>query len=421
MLGPEDRRLNRQRWPATFSSLAHRSFRLYFIGQATSILGSWIQQVALSWLVYRITGSTALLGLTAFASLAPQLFVGPLAGAWIDRHDKRRILITVELLLGLQAFALAALTWLDWVTPGLLIAMALMLGVLNSLDTPLRQSLLLVMVGRREDLPNAIALNAMVFNVGRFVGPPIAGFMVEGLGEGACFAANAVSFLVITAMVLAMNLPATPRASGSVARVFREGVAFARASYPVRNLLAILIGTNFTTAAFAVMLPVFAKDIFAGDARTLGVLWGAVGIGALTGTFFLTTRRTLPRIVQSIVMGTTLCTAGLLVFAITPTLAIGCAGLYALGLGLSVTNVGINTAMQSLAPDTLRGRIVSMFSSARFGFDAFGGLIAGALAAQIGARPTLIAAGLLLALVAVFALSRRRELRKKVVADGAPQ
>lgn len=173
-------------WPAPIRALGHAHFRRYFAGQAVSILGSWIQQVAMAWLVYRLTGSAALLGVTAFAALIPQLLVGPFAGAWVDKHDKRRALLWVQALLTVQALALAALTWLGWVSPWLLVAMSGLLGVLNSFDTPLRQSLIGSFVGRREDLPNALALNAMLFNSGRFIGPPIAGALLAALSEAAC-------------------------------------------------------------------------------------------------------------------------------------------------------------------------------------------------------------------------------------------
>jgi MFS family permease len=186
-IDPSPRRL-----PGPLRALEHRNFRLYFFGQAVSILGSWIQQVAMAWLVYRLTGSAALLGVTAFAALIPQLLVGPLAGAWIDKHDKRKWLMRVQGLLAAQALVLAGLTWMGWVGPGLLVLMAVLLGVLNSFDTPLRQSLISVFVARREDLPNALALNAMLFNTGRFIGPPVAGLLLGLTSEAACFALNAV-------------------------------------------------------------------------------------------------------------------------------------------------------------------------------------------------------------------------------------
>jgi MFS family permease len=274
-IDPSPRRL-----PGPLRALEHRNFRLYFFGQAVSILGSWIQQVAMAWLVYRLTGSAALLGVTAFAALIPQLLVGPLAGAWIDKHDKRKWLMRVQGLLAAQALVLAGLTWMGWVGPGLLVSMAVLLGVLNSFDTPLRQSLISVFVARREDLPNALALNAMLFNTGRFVGPPVAGLLLGLTSEAACFALNAVSFVALFVAVASVKVPAMPRAQGSVGDVFKEGLAYAWHTWPVRMLIIVLMALNLTASAYAVLLPVFAAEVFAGDARTLGLLWGAAGCGA---------------------------------------------------------------------------------------------------------------------------------------------
>ena len=201
-------------WPPAIRALAHRNFRLYFAGQAVSILGSWIQQVALSWLVYRLTGSAALLGVTAFCGLIPQLLIGPLAGAWIDKQDKRTWLLRVQGLMGVQALVLAALTWTGTVSTTFVVCMALVLGTLSSFDTPLRQSLISSFVGSKADLPNALALNAMLFNAGRFIGPPLAGLLLGLMSEAACFAINGVSFLALMLGLALVRGESPPRASG---------------------------------------------------------------------------------------------------------------------------------------------------------------------------------------------------------------
>lgn len=401
-------------WPTPVRALGHARFRRYFAGQAVSILGSWIQQVAMAWLVYRLTGSAALLGVTAFAALIPQLLVGPLAGAWVDRHDKRRALLWVQALLTVQALVLAALTWLDWISPWLLVAMSGLLGVLNSFDTPLRQSLIGSFVGRREDLPNALALNAMLFNSGRFIGPPIAGALLAALSEAACFALNALTFLALIVAVLSIRMQAPPKAQGSMGDVFREGVSYAWHTWLVRLLIFTLIALNLTASAYAVLLPVFARDVFAGDARTLGWLWGAAGCGAFLSTLYLATRQSMPGLVRSIVWGTALSALALLVFGLTTWLPLALAAMAVLGFGISVSNVGINMLLQSTAPDRLRGRVVSFFTSARFGFDALGGLMAGLLATALGAGWTLALEGVLLLGFVLFLLSRRRALRQAI-------
>ncbi|WP_310450093.1 MFS transporter [Sulfuritalea sp.] len=397
--------------PASMRALAHRPFRLYFCGQAVSILGSWIQQVALAWLVYRLTGSAALLGLAAFAALAPILVVGPLAGAWIDSHDRRRLLMQVQVLLFIQASALAALTWFELIGPSLIILMSLSLGVLNAFDTPLRQSLIPVMVGGRDDLPNALALNAMLFNLGRFIGPPIAGLMLGFMSEAACFLLNAFSYLALLWGVAAMRLAANARAAGSVGHVFKEGVRYAFDTWPIRTLLIVLALLNLTASAYAVLLPVFAKEVFHGDARTLGLLWGAAGCGAFVATLMLATRQSVRATLNLAIFCVVLAALALLAFPLSADLFIALPALAALGFGISGANVGINTVMQTIAPDRLRGRVVSFFSSIRFGLDAIGGLIAGSIAALSSAPAALLGEAALLVATGAWLLSRAGRLR----------
>lgn len=396
--------------PAGLRALAHANFRLYFAGQAISILGSWIQQVALAWLVYRLTGSAALLGITAFCGLIPQLVVGPFAGAFIDRQDKKRGLILVQSLMALQAFVLAGLTWLDWINTPFIVVMALLLGVLSSFDAPLRQSLIGTFVGHRDDLPNALALNAMLFNAGRFVGPPIAGLLLGLTSEAACFAVNGFSFLALIWAILRGRSAPPPRAKGSVGEVFREGLAYAWQDWSVRTLILTLMALNLTASAYAVLLPIFAADVFHGDATTLGWLWGAAGCGAFASTILLATRKALPDVVAAVVAGTGIAAVSLLAFAATDWMALALCGMVGVGFGISVTNVGINMLLQSAAPDALRGRIVSFFTATRFGFDALGGLLAGFLASLAGAGPTLIGEGVVLLGFVVFLMARRERL-----------
>lgn len=406
--------------PTAIRALAHRDFRYYFCGHAISILGSWIQQVAMSWLVYRLTGSAVLLGVTAFAALIPQLVIGPLAGAWIDKQDKRRWLIGVQTVLALQALVLALLTATHLVTPTLLVAMSLVLGVVNSFDAPLRQSLIGRFVGSADDLPNALALNAMLFNTGRFVGPPIAGFLLALTSEAACFAVNSLSFIALITALLLIKGGEDERATGSMAKVFREGVRYAWGTWEVRMLLTILVGLNVTASCYAVLLPIFAKDVFGGDATTLGWLWGAAGSGAFTSTIFLATRRSLPGLVGTVTFGVMLSAIALLAFSAAPVLLLAMASMALLGFGISVCNVGCNMLLQTVTPPPLRGRVMSFFTSARFGFDAIGGLLAGVLAARMGAGRTLLVEGGLLLLFVLFLQARKARLRAGIMRAGSP-
>ncbi len=373
------------------------------------MLGTWIQQVALSWMVYRLTGSAALLGVTAFCSLFPQLVVGPLAGAWIDKQDKRRWLIGVQSLLALQAFVLAAGSWSDAVGSGFIVTMALCLGVLNSFDGPLRQSMIASFIDERSDLSNALALNAMLFNAGRFLGPLVAGMLLGLTSEATCFLLNGLSFLAVVFGLLRIHGKPIPRASGSVGEVFRDGLAYAWQSPPVRKFILILVALNLTASAYTVLLPIFARDVFAGDARMLGWLWGAAGSGALAATIFLATRHTNAAILRGVAAGVTLGALGLLAMGASSWLPLSMASMAVLGFGIGVCNIGVLMLLQATTAEQFRGRVVAFFMSARFGFDALGGLAAGFVAAQVGPRMTMMINGAgLLCCAVVLLLSRRR-------------
>ena len=404
-----------RRLPSSIRALGHRNFRFYFLGQAVSVIGSWIQQVAMSWLVYRLTGSAALLGITAFCALVPQLLIAPLAGAWIDKQDKKKWLIGVQGALAVQGFILATLTWTGLIGTGFLILMSLTLGLLNSFDTPLRQALISSFVGRREDLTNALALNAMLFNIGRSIGPPIAGLLVGLTSEATCFAINGCSFLALMIGLVLIKSTAPPKATGSMREVFREGVHYAWHTWPVRTLILTLIALNLTASAYAVLLPVFARDVFAGDATTLGWLWGAAGWGSIASTVVLATRKSDRDIVTALVAGVVISATSVILFALSSTLPLAMAAMAGVGSGISVCNVGINMLLQSMAPEHLRGRVVSFFTSARFGFDALGGLLAGFLASVLGAGHTLLVEGSVLLIFVAFLLTRRARLLAAVI------
>ena len=402
------------RWPSSIRALRHRNFRLYFVGHAISTLGTWVQMVALSWLVYRLTDSAALLGITTCASLLPQLFVGPIAGAWIDRHDKRRLLILTQSLLGLQALLLALLTYSGHIGANLIVLMSFVLGVLNAVDTPLRQSLLSRFVDDVDDLPNALALNASLFTCSRFVGPPLAGLLLGMTGEAVCFALNALSYGALITGLLAVRMSAGVRANGSMRSVFREGLTYALQTPSVRGLILGVLIVNITASSYAVLLPVFARDIFAGDARTLGWLWGAAGFGSLLSTLLLAAHRSAEQLQRLIIATAGASAVALLVFAASTQLALSLTAMAVLGFGVTINNVGTNILLQSQAPEVLRGRVVSLYTSTRFGFDAIGGLLAGLLAARFGGPWAMQIAGALLLLYCAWQLlAQRRSARQQ--------
>ncbi|NIX92730.1 MFS transporter [Pseudomonas fulva] len=388
----------RTRWPSAVRALGHRNFQVYFAGQGVSTLGKWVQQVALSWLAYHLTGSAVLLGLITFLSLAPQLVIGPLAGAWIDRHDKRRLLIVVQSILVVQSAVFGLATWAHWVDGPFIAAMALLLGLLNAVETPLRQALIASFVDDPADLPNALVLNAMLINAARFVGPPLAGGLIAVAGEAACFVLTAVAFTALLVGLLKVQAKASPRATGSTAQVFREGLAYLWREQGVRQLLFNVIMVNLLASCYAALLPILAKSVYAGDARVLGWLWGAAGAGALVATLVLAVGGALPRLRQFIEMGAGLCALALLGLCWAGQLQLALLALVMLGFGITLSNVSTNMQLQSQAPGHLRGRVIAFYIAMRFGFEALGGMAAGLLAARVGAPATLGAAGAVLLL-----------------------
>lgn len=391
-------------------ALRHPRFRVYFFAQGISILGGFVQQVALAWLIYRLTGSSALLGITAFCTLAPQLFIGPLAGAWIDRHDKRHLLLLVESLMAAQALGLALLTWAGLITPPLIVAMALLQGVLNAVDLPTRQSLLLNLVGGRAHLASAIALNAATFNIGRLVGPPLGGLLIGVSSEAWCFALNGVSYLVLIGSIGLMRLDAGPATRSSVGGALREGLRYMTGNFAFRSLLLHVAVLNTTAMSYVVLMPLFAKAVYGGNAVTLGLLLGAAGGGALVASLFLGSLHSPARaaaFVSRISVLTALVMAGI---ALTRHAGLALPLLALLGFGISIGNVGTNSVLQGIAPDAMRGRVVAVFAGIRFGFDALGGLAAGFAAARFGAPTTLLGSAVLLGIAALFLFRRSARL-----------
>jgi MFS family permease len=385
-----------RQWPAPIRALSHPNFQIYFVGQGLSTLGKWIQQVALSWLAYHLTGSAVLLGTIAFLTLLPQLLVGPLAGAWADRHDKRRLLIGVQALLMLQSLLLAVLTWQHWIGREVIIGMALILGLLNALETPLRQALISGFVDDPKDLPNALVLNAMLINAARFIGPPLAGLLINGCGEAGCFLLTAVAFGMLLIGLGKARSSLQARASGSTGEIFREGLRYLWGTLSIRRLLITVVMVNLLASCYAVLLPILAKNVFAGDAQTLGWLWGAAGAGAFVATLFLAFAGSSSNLQRVIVGGTITCALSLCAVAANLPLLLTLLALAGLGFGITVSNVSTNMTLQSAAPEALRGRVIAFYIAMRFGFEAIGGLMAGLLAAALSVQWTLAIAGVLL-------------------------
>jgi MFS family permease len=373
---------------ATLRALRHRNFQLFFSGQLISLIGTWMQSVAQSWLVYRLTGSSLLLGSVGFASQIPVFLVAPVGGIIADRHNRQHVVIGTQTASMLLAFTLAALTLTGVVQVWHIFVLASLLGVVNAFDIPGRQSFLSDMVGR-EDLMNAIALNSSMFNGARIIGPAIAGILVARIGEGWCFFANAVSYIAVIIGLLMMRVRGrSHRVSGSPLAHIVEGFRFVRHTGPIRAILLLLGLVSLVAMPYTVLMPVFADKILHGGARGLGILMGATGVGALLGALTLATRsgaRGLGRWVALSCGGFGL---SLVLFSLSRSFWISAALLLPVGFCMMLQMSSSNTLVQAMVPDHLRGRVMSVYSMMFMGMAPFGALFGGALADRLGAPLT---------------------------------
>ena len=399
-----------------FRTLKYRNFRLFFGGQMISLIGTWMQQIAVTWLVYRLTGSALLLGVVGFATQLPTFLLSPFAGVLADRYNRHRILVLTQCVAMAQAFLLAILTLTGHIEVWSIIALSALLGLINAFDIPTRQSFVLDMIENREDLPNAIALNSSMFNAARLVGPSIAGLLLAVIGEGLCFLLNAVSFIAVIAALMAMKLPAQKPSTqkGGVLQGFKEGLAYVNGFAPIRSIL-MLVGmvSGFGLPAF-VLMPVFAKDIFGGGPNTLGFLMGAIGVGALSGALYLASRKRIVGLARWIALGTTIFASGLIAFAYSSILPLSMGLLFVIGFGMMVQMASCNTILQTVTDDDKRGRVMSFYTMAFMGMMPFGSLLAGWAASRFGSPLTVLISGVICAAGALLFTLQLPALRAKI-------
>jgi len=377
-----------------------RNYRLFFAGQGVSLVGTWMTRLATGWLVFRLAGPDApwLLGAVSFAALAPTFFLGPVAGVFVDRWDRHRVLVVTQVLSLVQS---AALAWVAFAagpgagTVGLVIGLSVFQGVVNAFDMPARQSLLIRMIGRRADLPNAIALNSSLVNGSRLVGPAVAGAVIAAAGEAWCFVIDAVSYLAVVAALLAMRLPADDRArpAGSVGRHLIEGFRYAAGFPPIRALLLLLALVSFATMPQAVLLPVFAADVFGGGPHTLGLLSAASGLGAFAGALYLASRSSVVGLGRVAVVAALALGAGLVGFSQTTAVWPAAGLLVVTGSGMMIQMAAANTLLQTLVDEDKRGRVMGLFGMAFQGAAPFGSLLGGWLATRVGPSTVVLGSG----------------------------
>ncbi len=381
------------RWQVAGRALRHRNFQLFFSGQLISLIGTWMQSVAQAWLVYRLTGSALLLGSVGFASQVPVFLFSPLGGIAADRFNRRHIVISTQVAAMLLAFVLAVLTLLGKIQVWHVFVLASLLGIVNAFDIPGRQSFLVDMVGKG-DLMNAIALNSSMFNGARVLGPAIAGILVSRIGEGWCFFANAVSYIAVIIGLLLMRVHSPGRASmASPFEHMMEGFRFVNEKAPIRALLMLLGLVSLVGMPYAVLMPIFADQILHGGARGLGVLMGAAGVGALLGALTLAFRQGVKGLGRWVAWCCAGFGASLILFSFSHTFWLSVVLLLPVGYFVMLQMSSSNTLIQVMVPDSLRGRVMAVYSMMFMGMAPIGALLGGALAERLGAPVTVAIGG----------------------------
>lgn len=397
-------------------ALAYRNYRLFFGGQGLSLIGTWMQQIAMSWLVYRMTNSVFLLGLIGFTGQFPTVIFGSFAGVYADRLNRRNLLIATQTFAMLQAFLLAFLTLTGSVAVWHLIVLSIILGTVNAVDVPVRQSFVIDMVENKSDLGNAIALNSFMFNGARLVGPSIAGLLIAYVGEGVCFLVNGISFFAIILALMAMRTTQKVRqqSSDAVLHELKEGFQYAAGFAPIRYIILLVGLLSLLSMPYIVLMPVFARDILHGGSHTLGFLMGASGIGALAGALYLASRKSVIGLARLITISTCVFGCGLIAFSFSRYLPLSLCLMLVTGFGMILSMASCNTIVQTVVDEDKRGRVMSFYAIAFVGMAPFGSLIGGSIAHNIGAPLTLTLCGVSSIVGAIFFYNRLPEIRKFV-------
>lgn len=407
---------NSLRLETIFRSLKYRNYRLFFSGQSVSLIGTWMQRIAMPWLVYHMTGSELLLGVVSFAGQIPTFLLSPFAGVFSDRINKYNVLIATQIFSLVQAAVLAWLTLTGNIEIWQIILLSIILGCINAFDVPTRHSFVVEMVGNKEDLGNAIALNSLMFNGARILGPSVAGILLAATSEGVCFLINAISYIFVIASLLMMRpeLREIIRKKTKILKELKEGLNYTFGFPPIRHLLILLSIVSLTGMSYTVLMPVFAKEILRGGSQTYGFLMGASGIGALIGAVYLASRTTVLRLGRIVPASAILFGAGLTILSFSRLFPIAILLMVIVGAGMMLQTAASNTILQTITDDDKRGRVMSFYTMAVMGTAPFGSLMAGALAKLIGTPFTIMLGGISTIIPAVIFMRKLPELREIV-------
>lgn len=398
-----------------------RNYRLFFLGQGLSLVGTWITMVAMIWLVYRLTQSPVLLGIVGFASQVPNLVLVPFGGVLSDRWNHRQTLIITQTLSMLQSFALAFLTLTETVQIWHIIVLSLFQGVVNAVDAPTRQAFVPRIVERKENLINAIALNSSMFNGARLVGPAIGGVLLASVGAGYCFLMDGISYIAVLLALMAMRLkPEPPKTSqtaltlAAIMEHLKEGFLYAFGFAPIRSILIMVGLVSFLGVNFVVVLPIFSNEILGGDANTLGLLMSASGVGSLIAAVQLSLRREVRGLGRLVAIAPIIYGLGMIAFALSRSLWLSVLLLVVLGFGSLLQSASSNTIIQTLVPDEMRGRVMGIYIMSFLGMLSFGNLFQGTLVSFMGAPTTVTINGIICVAISVLYARRLPRLRQMV-------
>ncbi len=386
------------------------------MGQIISLIGTWTQQIAMPWLVYRLTGSALLLGVVSFATQIPAFLIAPVAGVMADRWNRYQILIITQTLSMIQALLLSILFFSGHINIWYIILMAMFLGLINAFDMPTRQSFVIALVENKKDLSNAIAMNSMMFNSARLIGPAVAGLIIAVSNEGVCFAINAVSFLFVIASLLMMKITNqnTKHRTTAILHELKEGFNYAFGFAPLKHIMLLLALVSFIGMPYSVLMPVFAHKMLNGGPGTFGLLMSFAGIGAMTGAVYLASRKTVLGLLKIIPLAIALLGLGLITISFSNTLWFALPLMFIIGLGMMTQMAASNTIIQTIVDDDKRGRIMSFYIMAFIGTAPFGSLLAGFLAGKIGVPYTLIISGSLCVLGSAVFARKMPDMRKNI-------
>lgn len=399
-----------------FRALQHRNYRLFFAGQSISLVGTWMQQIAMSWLVYRMTNSAFLLGVVGFFGLIPGFLLTPFAGIIADRHNRQRILLITQFLAMVQAALLSFLVLTHNISVWQIIVLSIFLGLVNAFDIPVRQAFTVEMIERKEDLGNAIALNSSMVNMARLLGPSLAGILIATVGEGICFLINAISYLAVLASLWAMkiNRKETQRQPTHMLIELKDGFAYAFGFAPIKAILLLISMASLMAVPYQILMPVFARDIFHGGPKTLGFLMATSGVGALAGAVYLAARKSVVGLGKLIAFSCGLFGLGIILFSFSRILWLSMALILVAAFGMMVQMAASNTVLQTIVDEDKRGRVMSFYTMAFMGMAPFGSLFAGSFASRIGAPATLFIGGSCCIVGSVLFARKLPLLREKV-------